>query len=83
VPEQDGEFARDGDGRDLVAAAGTAALMERAHWPGRADREQCRLGEGVANGAGCALADSPAPCFLAARLADGGIQSEVADQMAG
>jgi hypothetical protein len=44
VPEQDCELACDGDDRDLAAAARADALVERAHRPGGADRDERGLG---------------------------------------
>ncbi len=39
VPAQHDELARDRDGGDLGAAAGTDALTERSEWAGAADRD--------------------------------------------
>ena len=83
MPEQDGEFAGDGDGRDLVPAASADALVEGAHRSRRADREQRGFGQGVADGAWSAFADPAVVGWVAAGLADRGVQTEVADELAG
>jgi hypothetical protein len=50
VPEQHDELARDGNGRDLMAAARTVPLVEGAHRAGGADRDKGGLSRNPASG---------------------------------
>ena len=81
-PEQAGELARRGDDRDLVAAAGADPLVEGPDRTRPADRRPARLDQGVAGTHRVPLRDPPASRRARARLADPGVEPEVADQVA-
>ena len=82
VPEQHGELARDGDDRDLMAAARAHAFVEGAHRAGGADGDEGGLGEHLTHLGGALLGDPAVTRSAAAGLADLGVKAEVADQLA-
>ena len=81
MPGQDGELARDGDGRDMAPAPRGGALRERPQRARDLGGSPGRLDEHVA-GRGGAFPGQPAVTRRAvARLADRGMQPEIADQV--
>jgi hypothetical protein len=81
LPTEHREFARDGDDRDLRAAARADALIERAQRARGLDRRPGGLYENVAHGAGSFLGDAPIPRRAEAGLAHACVQAEVADEL--
>src|SRR5436190_6814725 len=81
VPEQHGELARDGDDRDLAAAAGADSLVEGAHRTGGADGDKGGLREHLTDLGGALLGDPAVTRSADPGLADLGVKAEVADQL--
>src|SRR3954463_7410807 len=82
VPEQHGELAGDSDDRDLAAAARADTLVEGAYGASGADRDERGLAEHLTDGSGALLGDPAVTRGADARLADLGVQAEVADELA-
>ena len=80
MPEHGG-LARDGDDRDLAAAARADTLGERAHRTGGADGDEGRLGEHLTQLRGALLGDPAVTRSADPRLADLGVKAEIADEL--
>jgi hypothetical protein len=79
VPAQHGELARDGDGRDLVAASGADAQKEGAQWTGRLGRSPGRFDQHRASMRPSTLADAAVLGKPEAGLPNPRVEADIAD----
>ena len=83
MPDDDGQFARDRDGRDVGAASPCDALVEGPQRSGSADRLPRRFDQHGPGMGAALLGDPPVPRPAVAGLMHARVQAEIGDQLVG